>query len=120
MKRFAAIVTVVVVVLAMSAGTAFANVCVGGSCDGSMALCSAGASAVCPMGGGFAIARPGCDHGLDKGAREAVFAQTGTDRVVGVLAPLAAVPDPVTVSAALASPAADARGAPHLTIVIRI
>jgi hypothetical protein len=119
MKRFAAMVTIVVLVLAMSAGTAFANVCPGGTCDGRMMVCAPASSTACPMGGGAVMTHSGCSHSDDTGARDVVSPQTGLEFGV-VSAPLAVVP-PLAGPSGLASllPMRDARGAPHLTTVSR-
>lgn len=120
MKRFAAIVTIVVVVLAMSAGTAFASVCAGGTCDRQLMVCPDTGSMACPMNAGATMAHSECGHPIDRGARDVVSAQTATDHAV-VSTPLAVVPAGFSVgSLAPLALAADARGAPHLTTVIRI
>ena len=119
MKRFAAIVMIVVVVLAMSVGTAFASVCVGGSCDGRM-LCPTGASISCPMADGGAMLHSSCDHRADVSAKDAVSAAAGADHYA-VTSALYATPVPCALSgASSALIVQDARGAPHLTTVIRI
>ncbi len=120
MKRFAAIVTIAVVVLAMSAGTAFASVCVGSACGRSM-VCSLATTAACPMENGALMSHSSCDHQPGSGIRDVVAPQPqGSEYALvvvtpgPVLAPLALS----GVSSALLAP--DARGAPHLTSVIRI
>jgi hypothetical protein len=120
LKRFAAIVTIVVVVLAMSAGTAFASVCVGMTCSTQAMVCSESASTSCPMENGAAMAHASCGHQLDRGARDAVSGQVGPEYAV-VGTPIAVLPaDTVVRGLASMLPASDARGAPHLTTVIRI
>jgi hypothetical protein len=120
LKRFAAIVTIVVVVLAMSAGTAFANVCAGGTCTGNAMICPQIGTTACPMADGAAMAHSACGHPVDRGARDLVSGQTNTEHAV-VSTPLAVLPASVAPSdVASALPAPDARGAPHLTTVIRI
>jgi hypothetical protein len=119
LKRFAAIVTIVVVVLAMSAGTAFASVCVGSTCGRDM-TCPVATSPSCPMDNGAAMSHSACDHQVNATAHDALAAQqqVGTQAVATALG---VVPAPIALyGASSALPAPDARGAPHLTTVIRI
>jgi hypothetical protein len=119
LKRFAAIVTIVVVVLAMSAGTAFANVCASGACDGRMTVCSETASTACPMDGGVAtVGHTSCEHTTDRTTGDVASGQTAEHAVAS--APLTLPAVAASGGPASVSPATDARGAPHLTAVIRI
>lgn len=118
MKRFAAIVTIVFVVLTMSVGTAFASVCAGSSCDKAM-VCPESTSVACPMESGQAMSHSSCDHPADHGARDSVTVQPGHDNAV-VSVSVAVVPTPPVLCGFVAAAAApDARGAPHLTTVSR-
>lgn len=122
MKRFAAIVTIAVVLLTMSVGTAFASVCAAASssCDDVAMVCPVSTSAACPMDSGQAMRHSPCGHSADKIARDSVAPQAGhQDAVVSIA--LAVVPTPPAPCGFIAASAApDARGAPHLTAVIRI
>jgi hypothetical protein len=119
LKRFAAIVTIAVVVLALSAGTAFASVCAGGSCGEAM-VCPPSTSTACPMETGQVMTHSSCDHQADQGARDSVNPQVSHESAVvsTVLAVVPTTPILRGIVAAMAAP--DARGAPHLTAVIRI
>ena len=120
MKRFAAIVTIALVILAMSAGTAFAGVCVGSTCSTTTMVCPESGTVSCPMGNGAVMAHSSCSHPMDRGARDLVSGQTAPEHAV-VSTPLAALPASFAIGAlAPVSSVPDARGAPHLTAVIRI
>jgi hypothetical protein len=120
LKRFAAIVTIVVVVLAMSVGTAFASVCAGGSCSSTAMLCPDAGTMACPMNNGAPMAHSDCGQPMDHSAQSAVSGQP-VPQIVVASAPLAVVPGDVTLGGVASSlPATDARGAPHLSTVIRI
>lgn len=117
MRRFVAILTIALLVLAMTAGTAFANVCTGNVCDGAM-LCAPTSSVSCPMGIGQSMQHSSCDHTAEQ-LREATPTQPGHDVFVAT-APLAVVPPaPLLGRLALEGHATDARGAPHLSVVVR-
>lgn len=118
MKRSAAIVTIVVVVLAMTAGPAFASVCAATRC-GQTTGCALADSPSCPMRTGAPTAGATCPQPMDHGTREAVPAQSAPSAAMAV-APLPALSDPAALFGGGAMPLADARGAPHLTAVIRI
>ncbi len=128
MKRFVAIVTVAVLVFASSAGTAFAYSCTGDRCCSGAACaptptpeCGPTAVPDCPMTNGGQTARnAGCMHGVQRqplGATSASADQSFAAVCVSA-APLLGVRllGPLT----RAPFAPDARGAPHLTSVIRI
>lgn len=120
MKRIAAIVTIAVVVLAMSVGTAFASVCAGGSCEGRGMMCPAVATAACPMKGGLAMTHSSCSHPAQLGTRDILSAQADHS-LPAIVSTLAVLPPRSALSGLVyAMPAPDARGAPHLTAVIRI
>jgi hypothetical protein len=123
MKRFVAIVTTAVLVLAMSAGSAFAYSCVGGACCGMPAAapsCAPAASAACPMDGGVVMQHSACvrsDTGQPLGATSVQSPHdVAAVCVTAVQAPCARVLGALPASAF----ARDARGAPHLTSVLRI
>jgi len=117
LRRFVAILTIVLLVLAMSAGTAFASVCTGSACDGAM-LCAPTTSMSCPMGGGQSMQHSSCDHTAQQ-VRDATPTEPGHDIYVTV------APAPVVPTAGFLGGlpvrfhAPDARGAPHLSVVIR-
>jgi hypothetical protein len=114
-KRLLVTVLLVVVALAMTAGTAYASTC-GGGCAGAMA-CNAAASGKCPMSAPSTL-NPSCAHPSQSVAREASASQPLPGGSALSAAPEPAVPCPrVFVSTPRTS---DARGAPHLTSVIRI
>jgi hypothetical protein len=117
-RRFAAIVTIAAVVLAMTAGPAFASACAATGCGPAMA-CSQLASPTCPMRTGAPTAHTSCPQPMDHGTRDAVSVQPA--RATGLAGtPFQAATDPVTHIGCSAPLFADARGAPHLTAVIRI
>lgn len=119
MKRFAVIVTLACLIVAMTTGTAFARVCVDRACNDPM-VCAPDTTIVCPMKSGPTMQHGGCDHRTQSQAREAVSVDHGQH--------LAALPaEPLSIASAQAllgqersAFAPDARGAPHLTTVIRI
>jgi hypothetical protein len=118
MRRIAAIITIAVVVLAMTAGPAFASACVATECGPAMA-CSLVASPTCPMRTGAPMVQTSCPQPMDHGTREAVSVQpTPPASMVGTAFQAAA--SPATLAGSGAPLLADARGAPHLTAVIRI
>jgi hypothetical protein len=123
MKRFVAIVTIAVLILAMTAGSAFAYSCAGNVCCGMPATvpsCAPATSAACPMGGGSVMQHSACERGDASQPLRATSVQSPHDLaavcVAVVRAPRAGV------LSALLTPAfaPDARGAPHLTSVLRI
>ena len=119
MKRLAAILTIAVVVLAMTAGPAFASACAGASCGPKMA-CEQSATLTCPMNTGVPYANAGCGHPMDRGSRDVASTQPAPDHGL-VHAPLVGVfVRPAVPMAPATFPLIDARGAPHLTSVIRI
>lgn len=119
MKRFAAIVTIVVVVLAMSAGTAFASVCAGGTCASITMVCSEAGTASCPMGV-TQMLHSSCAHPMDRGSHDGVASTQTVDQAVVSSFFAQPAAGPVLRALVPASAAVDARGAPHLTSVIRI
>jgi len=119
LKRFAAIVTIAVVVLAMTAGPAMASVCAGSQCGEAM-VCDQAYTPQCPMQNGAVMSHGDCGHSADRSAAATVSNQAGPDfGLVGAPLPGALVP-PTAALGMSAFALADARGAPHLTSVIRI
>jgi hypothetical protein len=119
MKRFVAIVTIAVLVLAMTAGTAFASVCVGTAC-GDVMVCAPTTSVSCPMDNGPSMAHSSCDHTAQVQSRDATPTDTGHATYMAVVH---ATPIPAAHllgRLSLGARASDARGAPHLTAVLRI
>ena len=119
MKRFAAIVTIAVVVLAMTAGPAMASVCAGSQCGEAM-VCDQAYTPQCPRQNGAVMAHGDCGHSADRTVTGVVSNQAGPDfGLVGAPLPGALVP-PTAALGVGAFPLADARGAPHLTSILRI
>ncbi len=119
MKRFVAIVTIALLVLAMTAGTAFASVCVGSAC-GDVMICAPTASVSCPMDSGQTMQHSSCDHTAQAQPRDATPTESGH---ATFMAAVQVTPIPATSLVGRAHPgalAADARGAPHLTAVLRL
>jgi hypothetical protein len=117
MRRFVAIVTIAMLVLAMSAGTAFASVCTGGAC-GRVMLCAPTTSMACPMDSGVSMQHSTCDHTAQQ-VREATPTQAGHDIFV-VSVPALTIPSLHVLGGLFAAThAPDARGAPHLSMVSR-
>jgi hypothetical protein len=126
LRRFVAIATIALLVFAMSAGTAFAYSCTGDACcTGSMCAptaiptCGPAALAACPMSVGQAIHSAGCMHGDEAQPLGATSVQAGQDFAAVCVT---AIPVPGVRSLTGPSRSAfvpDARGAPHLTSVMR-
>jgi hypothetical protein len=119
LKRFALIVTIAVVVLAIGVGPAFASVCAAVACSPAT-MCPVGSSAACPMKTGAPVARAVCGQPMDHGLRDAVSSHTAPDRGLTVALLPGAPVAPAAIVGAVTTPLADARGAPHLSAVIRI
>lgn len=120
LKRIAAIVVITALILTMSVGSAYAAACVGMVCSPSSVAHPMMPTSACPeMGGETAVMHGVCDHHGGSSASTAVAVQPAMSEAVaaqGVPAPLATR----QVRAPRASVSGDARGAPHLTSVIRI
>jgi hypothetical protein len=114
-KRLLVISLLVVVVLAMTVGTAFASTC-GAGCTDAMA-CRGAVSGACPMNAPSALSAS-CAHTDQRQAREASVPQPPAG--ASALSLTAELAPPTLCSVAPQAPAPDARGAPHLTSVIRI
>jgi hypothetical protein len=119
MRRLGAIATIAIVVLALAAGPAFASACPGVAC-GAPAGCSVSVSPPCPMQAGAATARTTCGHVMDRIGRDAVPTRSGPVTDLATVAVAGPATRPAVAPGAVRSPLADARGAPHLTSVIRI
>ena len=119
MRRFLSIITIAVVVLAITAGPAFASVCAGNMC-GEVMVCTPVTSTACPMESGTPMMHALCNHTVDHGSRDAVSVPAGVDAVVAVTALPGSVIGPQAPLGVGTVLRADARGAPHLTSVIRI
>ena len=117
-KRVATIFATTVLVLVMTTGSAFALSCTSASCAKSMS-CSSAVAMPCPMQGAMAMLQSICDHDAQRLPGDVATTQRVADPVA-----LAGTTAPAVTLATLAAPAAppplDARGAPHLTAVIRI
>lgn len=118
MKRIALIVTLSFLVVAMTTGSAFARACADDVCGDSM-VCAPGIVQTCPMGDGQTMQHAQCDHEAEAQSRDAVSASP--DRTPAALPVQAAIVRPVLELKGLfrSSRAPDARGAPHLSAVMR-
>jgi hypothetical protein len=119
-KRIAAIMVVAALILTMSVGTAYAAACAGMVCSPSGMAKPMMGVAVCPeMAGQNAVMHTTCDHRTGHDTKEAVAVQpSASDAMVAYGLP---VPPAVrSLRAERVSVSGDARGAPHLTSVIRI
>lgn len=119
MKRFAAIATIALVVLTLGVGPAFASVCTAVACGPTMA-CPQAASPACPMKTGAPVARGACGHPMDHGSRDVVSNTATPDHGLAVTPISGVIPPAVAVLTSAAFPLADARGAPHMTAVLRL
>jgi hypothetical protein len=120
MRRFVAIATIVLLVLAMTAGTAFANVCTGSTCSDPMLRPSV-ASKSCPTDAGQSTRHFSCNHTAQAEPRDnATLAQSGHDTFVSAARATVVPPALSLVGLPREVQASDARGAPHLSVVIRI
>jgi hypothetical protein len=128
MKRFVAILTTAVLVLAMSAGPAFAYTCSGDACctgpgcaPTATPSCQPAFIPACPMtGGGQAVTNTGCMHG-DRHEPLSTTIVQADEGPVAVSVSAVAFPGARLLAALHCEGfAPDARGAPHLTTVIRI
>jgi len=119
LRRFVSVITIAVVVLAITAGPAFASVCAGSVC-GTVMVCAPATSDACPMESGSPMAHSLCTHQADHGSRDVVSVQPAPDSAVAVVPVNGAVIFAVRPLGAGTFALADARGAPHLTSVIRI
>jgi len=117
LRRFVAILTIALLVLAMTAGTAFANVCSGSACDGAM-LCAPTSSVSCPMDAGQSMRHSSCDHTAEQ-LREATPTQLGHPIYVTFVQALSIPSVRLLGGLSSATHAPDARGAPHLSAVSR-
>lgn len=119
MKRFVSIATIAVVILAITAGPAFASACATMEC-GPVIACAMTASPTCPMSNGKAVFHDSCVHPTERAVREGVVSDPTPHHAMAAL-PAVALPIPVLrCTGSVASLAPDARGAPHLTAVLRL
>jgi hypothetical protein len=107
------------VVLAMSVGPAFASVCAGSTCDMD-AVCAPATNDVCVMESGPAMMHALCTHQAGHDSSDLVPVQPGPDGAAAVVPLIGAIVFPAAPLGVRALPLADARGAPHLTSVLRI
>jgi hypothetical protein len=119
LKRIGAIATIVLVVLAMTAGTALASVCAGSDCGPAM-KCESMFTDSCPMANGAPVLQDACGHPMTPVYRDAVSAPVAHEHGVAASPIAGAVVRPATIAASWAPLLVDARGAPHLTSVLRI
>jgi hypothetical protein len=120
-KRLAAIIVIVTLVLAVTAGPAFASACPCGACADSTMSCSVAAALSCqtPMSSS-STALGSCDSRSERIAREGTVVEPGSEHVAVASALTARIAPAAYAAPAPASIAPDARGAPHLTAVLRI
>jgi hypothetical protein len=120
MRRFAAVATTVLLVLAMTVGTAYANVCIGSACGDAMLRPSV-ASESCLTDAGQSTRHFSCNHTVQAEPRDnATLAQSGHDTFVSAARATVVPPALSLVGLPREVQASDARGAPHLSVVIRI
>lgn len=118
MKRIAVMVTLACLVVAMTTGSAFARVCTGDACGDAM-VCAPGVLQSCPMSDGSTMQHSQCDHEAQAQAREAVSADPGHTPAALSVTPLAIRPVLGFAGLYRSPRAPDARGAPHLSAVMR-
>jgi hypothetical protein len=119
LKRFAAMTMIAVVVLAMTVGPAFASVCAASQC-GPVMPCEMAASPDCPMRTGVTLTHSDCTHAPDGRFGDLVSSQSGPESGLAAAPLSGAVAPPAAILSGSMLPLVDARGAPHLTSVIRI
>lgn len=119
MKRFATITMLAVVVLAMTVGPAFASVCAASQC-GPVMVCEMALSPECPMQSGATMTHSDCAHAPDGRFGEWISTQSGPEAGLAAAPLSGVVTPPAAILGGSVLPLADARGAPHLTSVIRI
>lgn len=118
MKRVVTIVTLACLMVAMTAGFAFATVCTNGACGDSMA-CVPIAAPICPMDSDQAMRHTSCDHENQAQQRETVSAAPMHVHAALPARALAIPPACALRGLSSTSHVPDARGAPHLGMVIR-
>lgn len=118
LKRLLSILTIAVVVLAVTAGPAFASVCAGTMC-GEVMLCSPTTTSACPMESG-PMMHSLCTHGADHGSHDVVVTSPAPQHGLPSTPLEGTAQGTATLLRSGLCPLADARGAPHLTTVIRI
>ncbi len=118
LKRLASILTIAVVVLAISAGPAMASVCAGTQC-GPVMVCESAFTPECPMVNGAVMSHGNCDHPTDPITLAAVSHQAGPDfGLIGAAIPGVSTPSKAALDVGTLV-LSDARGAPHMTAVSR-
>jgi hypothetical protein len=85
-----------------------------------MTSCSPVTSVACPMDAGVPIMHALCTHNADHASHDGVPTQPGPEGGPAPASAIGVVVLPVTIFGGGTSPLTDARGAPHLTSVIRI
>src|ERR1035437_5616048 len=117
-KRVATIFATTVLVLVMTTGSAFALTCTSASCSMAMS-CESAVAAKCPMQGAMTMLQSNCDHPSTRPPGDVATTQRAFDPLTLATAITPAI---VTANGAVQAgpPPQDARGAPHLTAVIRI
>lgn len=118
MKRTAAIVTLACLIVVMTTGSAFARACAGDACGEAM-ICAPATIETCPMGDGQTMQHSTCDHGAQAQPREAVSSDP-THVPAALPAQALTIRPALSFQGLFRSPhAPDARGAPHLGMVLR-
>ncbi|HEY5549013.1 MAG TPA: hypothetical protein VIL17_05410 [Coriobacteriia bacterium] len=124
MKRFAVIVTLSFLVVFMTTGSAFALVCNGCGCSDSRnaatTSCAASRSTgSCAMGDGQTMQQSSCGHDTQAQSRESVSVEPSHSPAAVVVGPIVLRPALILQGLVRSHYAPDARGAPHLSAVMR-
>jgi hypothetical protein len=120
-KRFAFIAMIAVIVLAMTAGTAFASVCFGPRCDGPMRCETGVVDGHAGMHEPSGSVRGSCSMGDNHRTSDISASQSSSERPApSAVTPTVAAPPALVVSVLSVPVPADARGAPHLSAVLRL
>jgi hypothetical protein len=109
-------------VLAVTVSPAFASVCSCPDCASATMTCSMSmpSASGCAMPGQQSMGRGACGTQADRSGRDGTVADPSADRILGLTARVAFAAPPLRLLFCLAPIAPDARGAPHLTSVLRL
>lgn len=123
MKRFAAIVTIACLVVVMTTGSAFARSCNGCGCSdlaGAAAPgCSTGFTSACDMGAEQTMRSSDCGHETTARSQEVVSPEKSHPHAAAVAGPVVLRPVLLLGRIFGSLHAPDARGAPHMSAVMR-
>jgi hypothetical protein len=122
LKRFVVMFAVVALVFAVSAGPAFASACACADCALSRMPCSVAPVAACtmPMVHTACVSSSPCGTTVDRALHESTAAETGFQHGAVAQAVVVQAVPAARACALLCIVTADARGAPHLTALLRI